>query len=217
MLPARPNLPEDPVIPHNGFATIEEGEKAFMHLLRKAGVDANWTWDQTMRAIITDPLYKALNTLAEKKAAWQKVSVCYDGSGLEADDTPQFTDGLRAKEQEERDARLSKLRPAIRNMLKGNPNVFHYTTFATADKLFAQHPIWQQARIEAERRLIFEEYVAELKQREMVRRSIHSLDQRMTLLPARIPCGSLSRHREGRRPVQEARRRCSHPLAPSPS
>ena len=74
VLPARPNLPEDPVIPHNGFATVEEGEKAFMHLLRKAGVDANWTWDQTMRAIITDPLYKALNTLAEKKAAWQKVS-----------------------------------------------------------------------------------------------------------------------------------------------
>ena len=27
-----------------------------------------------MRAIITDPLYKALNTLAEKKAAWQKVT-----------------------------------------------------------------------------------------------------------------------------------------------
>ena len=52
---------------------MEDGEKAFFHLLRKANVDANWTWDQTMRAIITDPLYKALNTLAEKKAAWQKV------------------------------------------------------------------------------------------------------------------------------------------------
>jgi pre-mRNA-processing factor 40 len=74
-LPARPNLPDDPVIPHNGFITIEEGERAFVHLLRKAGVDANWTWDQTMRAIITDPLYKALNTLAEKKTAWQKVVV----------------------------------------------------------------------------------------------------------------------------------------------
>jgi len=72
-LPARPNLPDDPVIPHNGFQTVEEGEKAFTHLLRKAGVDANWTWDQTMRAIITDPLYKALNTLAEKKACWEKV------------------------------------------------------------------------------------------------------------------------------------------------
>jgi hypothetical protein len=43
-----------------------------MFLLRKAGVDATWTWDQTMRAIITDPLYKALNSLAEKKATWQK-------------------------------------------------------------------------------------------------------------------------------------------------
>ncbi|KAH9852126.1 hypothetical protein C2E23DRAFT_206152 [Lenzites betulinus] len=150
VLPARPNLPDDPVIPHNGFATVEEGEKAFTHLLRKAGVDANWTWDMTMRAIITDPLYKALNTLAEKKATWQK-----------------YVDGLRAKEQEEREARLSKLRPSIRNMLKGNPNVFHYTTFATADKLFAQHPIWQQAKIEAERKLIFEEHIAELKQREV--------------------------------------------------
>jgi len=46
-----------------------------MHLLRKAGVDVNWTWDQTMRAIIMDLLSKALNTLAEKKAAWQKVRV----------------------------------------------------------------------------------------------------------------------------------------------
>ena len=75
---------------------------------------------------------------------------------------------MKAKEQEEREARLGKLRPALRNMLKGNPNVFHYTTFQTADKLFAQHPIWQQGRIEAERRLVFEEYVAELKQREVV-------------------------------------------------
>jgi len=76
---------------------------------------------------------------------------------------------LRQKEEEEREARLSKLRPAIRNMLRGNPNVFHYSTFATADRLFAQHPIWQQAKIEAERKLIFDEYVTELKQREVVR------------------------------------------------
>lgn len=74
-LPPRPNMPDDPVIPHNGFATHEEAEKAFNHLLRKAGVDPTWTWDQTMRAIITDPLFKALNSLAEKKATWQKVCI----------------------------------------------------------------------------------------------------------------------------------------------
>ena len=73
VLPPRPNLPDDPVIPHNGFLTVEEGEKAFTHLMRKAGVDANWSWEQTMRATITDPLYKSLNTLAEKKACWEKV------------------------------------------------------------------------------------------------------------------------------------------------
>lgn len=74
-LPARPNLPDDPVIPAAGFATTEEAEKAFTHLLRKAGVDSTWTWDRTMRAIITDPLYKALGSLAEKKACWLKVSL----------------------------------------------------------------------------------------------------------------------------------------------
>ncbi|KAK7679434.1 hypothetical protein QCA50_017488 [Cerrena zonata] len=188
-LPIRPNLPEDPVIPHNGFATVEEGEKAFMHLLRKAGVDANWTWDQTMRTIITDPLYKALNTLAEKKAAWQK-----------------YTDALRAKEQEEREARLSKFRPAIRNMLKGNPNVFHYTTFTTADKLFAQHPIWQQAKIEAERKLIFEEYVQELKTREIQEnraartRSIN----KVVLLFKSLDVGVLTRWRKAHQMVKES-------------
>ncbi|KAJ3516939.1 hypothetical protein NLJ89_g809 [Agrocybe chaxingu] len=168
VLPTRPNLPEDPVIPHNGFLTLEEGEKAFTHLLRKAGVDATWTWDQTMRAIITDPLYKALNTLAEKKACWEKVGLHVAAIlRRRANGIIQYTTGLKQKEQEEREARLSKLRPAIRNMLKGNPNVFHYSTFPTADKLFSQHPIWQQARIEAERRLIFEEYVTELKEREV--------------------------------------------------
>ncbi|KAL1726570.1 hypothetical protein EV714DRAFT_287125 [Schizophyllum commune] len=150
ILPARPSIGDDPIIPHNGFQTFEEGEKAFMHLLRKAGVDPTWTWERTMRAIITDPLYRALNSLAEKKAAFEK-----------------FTAQLKAKEQEEKEARMAKLRPALRNMLKGNPNVFHYTTFSTANKLFAQHPIWQQARIEAERRQIFEEYVDELKEREI--------------------------------------------------
>ena len=44
--------------------------------LRKANIDANFycRWDQTMHAIITDPLYKALSTLAEKKAAWKVIT-----------------------------------------------------------------------------------------------------------------------------------------------
>ena len=98
----------------------------------------------------------------------------------------KFTDALKSKEQEERDARLSKLRPALRNMLKGNPSVFHYTSFNTADKLFQQHPIWQQARIETERKLIFEEYVAELKQREVVGIMFATLIDQSKIFAARI-------------------------------
>lgn len=69
----RPAHPDDPVIPHNGWQTHEEAEKAFFHLLKKTGVDPDWTWDMTMRAIITDPLYKSFNSLAERKASWQRV------------------------------------------------------------------------------------------------------------------------------------------------
>ena len=68
---------------------------------------------------------------------------------------------------EEMEARLAKVRPAMRNMLKGNPNVFPYTTFTTADKFFTRHPMWQQAKIEQSAR-VFEEYVAELRLRELV-------------------------------------------------
>jgi hypothetical protein len=115
ILPARPNLPDDPVIPHNGFATVEEGEKAFVHLLKKAGVDANWTWDQTMRAIITDPLYKALNTLGEKKAAWQRVGSAPRPTHLLTADlyfaVYRFTESKRARGEREQTVKVAPRAP----------------------------------------------------------------------------------------------------------
>ena len=53
--------------------THEKAEEGFMYLLKKEGIDENWTWDQAMRKIVLDPLYKALNTLAEKKETFEKV------------------------------------------------------------------------------------------------------------------------------------------------
>jgi len=63
-LSARLNFPKNPAIPYNRFATAEESEEAFFRLLRKMDVDTNWTQDQTVRAIITNPLYMTLGTLA---------------------------------------------------------------------------------------------------------------------------------------------------------
>ena len=56
-----------------GFLTHEKAEEGFFYLLKKEGIDENWTWDQTMRRIVLDPLYRAFTTLAEKKESFEKV------------------------------------------------------------------------------------------------------------------------------------------------
>lgn len=61
------------MIPPGGFLTHDKAEAAFVHLLKREGVDETWMWDQTMRKIIMDPLYKALDTLAQKKTVFEKV------------------------------------------------------------------------------------------------------------------------------------------------
>lgn len=90
-------------------------------------------------------------------------------------------------------------------MLRGNPNVFPYTTYATANKLFASHPIWQTARMETERKLIFEEHVNELREREVVcLPTCLSFDDALTCLSvtARATGCSQSRYHEGGEYVQ---------------
>lgn len=71
--PARPTNPDEPIVPTNGFSTHEEAEKAFWYLLKKNSVNPNSTWEDTIRAIITDPLYRSFNSMAERKESWQKV------------------------------------------------------------------------------------------------------------------------------------------------
>lgn len=86
---ATPNMypnRETITIPPGGFLTHDKAEAAFIHLLKREGVDETWTWDQTMRKIIMDPLYKALDTLAQKKAAFEKVCHRTCESSLSADE-----------------------------------------------------------------------------------------------------------------------------------
>lgn len=80
----------------------------------------------------------------------------------------QYVQDLKAKEAEEKEYRMNKLRPGFKALLSGNPNIVHYTTFKTADKLFAQHPTWGNARPE-ERKELFNDHMEELKQRQLVR------------------------------------------------
>jgi pre-mRNA-processing factor 40 len=80
-IPARPTNPDEPVVPTNGFSTHEEAEKAFWYLLKKNSVAPDSTWEDTIRAIITDPLYRSFNSMAERKESWQKVRKHHSHAG----------------------------------------------------------------------------------------------------------------------------------------
>ncbi|KAJ1654791.1 U1 snRNP protein [Dispira simplex] len=51
--------------------TPEAQREAFWALLRNAGVQPNWSWEQAMRATINHPHYRALQTVADRKQAFE--------------------------------------------------------------------------------------------------------------------------------------------------
>src|SRR5436305_1712932 len=57
------------------YASFEEAEAAFLKLLRRSGVQPEWTWEQAMRSIIKDPQYRALKDSKDRKAAFEKYIV----------------------------------------------------------------------------------------------------------------------------------------------
>ncbi|KAL1410940.1 U1 snRNP protein [Vanrija albida] len=140
---------ETVTIPHGGFQKVEEAEAAFIHLLKREGIDETWTWDQTMRKVVLDPLYKALDTLAQKKAAYEK-----------------WLDTLAKEKQQQRDARIAELRPHLTRLFTHSGVIKSYSTMKTADKAFATDKYWRRAKPD-ERRFILEEYTSKLRAREV--------------------------------------------------
>ena len=131
-----------------------------MYLLKREGVDEKSTWDQTMRKIVLDPLYKALNTLAEKREAFEKVSLprFY---WL----TVQYTRNIVANREAAKTARIDRLRPIFHKMFAASPDIKTYSTIKTADRVFARDRNWREAEPN-ERRLILEEYTTDRLRRE---------------------------------------------------
>ena len=71
---------------------------------------ADWTWEQTIRAVIKEPQYRALKDPKDRKAAFEK-----------------FTVELRAQEVEKAKDRMTKLRQDFSIMLKSHPDIKYYT------------------------------------------------------------------------------------------
>lgn len=128
------------------YATPEEAEAAFAKLLRRSGVQPDWTWEQTIQATARDPQFRAIKDPKDRRAAFDKY--CHD---------VVIQDKERAKE------RLAKLRADFETMLKRHPDITYYTRWKTARPIIEGETIFRSTSNEGERRQLFEEYLIGLK------------------------------------------------------
>ncbi|CEG69923.1 hypothetical protein CU097_005581 [Rhizopus azygosporus] len=132
------------------FDTKEEAEKAFFGLLRETGVKSNWTWDQAMRAIITKPLYRALKTIGERKAAFQA-----------------YIDAEAKREREEKEEFERQQKASFMDLLIRHKDMIKpYTRYTTFAHLFGDDPVFNSIKSEKQREAYFEEYVQNMQRAE---------------------------------------------------
>jgi pre-mRNA-processing factor 40 len=151
------------------YATPEESEAAFMKLLKRCGVQPDWTWEQAIRATARDPQFRAIRDPKDRKIAFEKY--CHDVI---------IQDKERAKE------RLTKLRADFETMLKRHPEITHYTRWKTARPIIEGETIFRSTDVEAERRQLFEEYIIGLKRansEEQATKRRSAMDGLVDLLP----------------------------------
>lgn len=128
------------------YSSFEEAESAFMKLLRRSNVQPDWTWEQTIRAIIKDPQYRALKDPRDRKAAFEKFAV-----------------EVRMQEKDRAKERFAKLRADFGMMLRSHPEIKHYSRWKTIRPIIEGETIFRSTNDENERRQLFEEHIVELK------------------------------------------------------
>jgi pre-mRNA-processing factor 40 len=151
------------------YATAEEAEAAFVKLLRRSGVQPDWSWEDTLRVIVKDSQYRAIKDPKDRKAAFEKF--CHD---------ILVQDKERAKE------RLGKLRADFAIMLRSHPEIKHYTRWKTARPMIEGETIFRSTNNEDERRQLFSDYVADLKKAHREQQATQrksAIDSLIDLLP----------------------------------
>lgn len=159
------------------YNTPEEAAKAFIGLLRSAGVDKTWTWEQTMRTVVNDPLWKAVPTLGQRKAVFER-----------------YVEDIKRKEVESKAKNLDRIRPAWREGLgrasEGEGGMKAWWGWQKTKELLQSRysDMWFMARNDEERKALWDEYVTEVKRKERQRedemkaRNLTKLDRIMANL-----------------------------------
>ena len=153
------------------YSTFQEAEAAFMKLLKRSNVQPDWSWEQAMRATIKDTQYRALKDPKDRKTAFEKYAV-----------------EVRQQEAERAKERFAKLRTDFLDMLKTHPEIQHFSRWKTIRSILERETVFRAAESEDERKHLFEEYIVDLKKRnveqEVVRRksALHDLTTTLTTL-----------------------------------
>lgn len=173
-LPARPTAAALPPAPAPSlaaltvvsFSTHAEAENAFKEMLRELKVNSTWTWEQVMKEAITEPMYKALKTLQERKDAFQK-----------------YLEEVKKEEAEERDKSLQRCRKewhkAMERLNGGvimEEGVKSWWSWERGRRVLPEKcpDAWRGPRNDEERKILFDEFIAKLRHTEEVRFSLPS-------------------------------------------
>ncbi|KAJ3155311.1 PRP40 pre-mRNA processing factor 40 [Geranomyces michiganensis] len=131
------------------FNTREEAEAAFESMLVEKGVEPTWTWEETLAAIINHPLYRALNTLSERQAAFER-----------------YVDEKRREEAAARKMRYDQQRVELRTLFADQKlNINSRSRYRKVSEMLADNDIFRSVN-ERDRENIFLEYVDDLKTKE---------------------------------------------------
>jgi pre-mRNA-processing factor 40 len=126
------------------YATLQEAEAVFFKLLKRLGVESDWTWEQTVKAAVRDPGYRAIQDAKDRKAAFEK-----------------FIAQVRAEEKEREKDRQAKLREEFLQMLKSHPEITYYTRWSTARPMIEDEMVFKAAKHEDERIQLFNDFRAQ--------------------------------------------------------
>jgi pre-mRNA-processing factor 40 len=145
----RGNIPSS-FQPEPDFASAEDAEGNFMRLLKRVGVQEDWTWDMALRAAVGDPHWRALKDPKERKIAFEK-----------------YIADIRQQEKEKEKERQMRLEADFRTMLSRHPEITYQSRWKTVRPFIEAETVFRSAKSDEERIQIFERYVADLQKDHM--------------------------------------------------
>lgn len=126
------------------------GDDEFWDILRERRVTSKWTWEETLRAIITHPNYKCIPTLQERKASFQR-----------------YSEAMKSIEEEEARLQCIALKESFKALLASDPQITSDTKWSEVVDKHGKSEPFLAVQSSRERVQLFEEYQSELRRCEL--------------------------------------------------